>query len=246
MKKTLTMLAVIVTAATSLFAEEDLTQTAIYTTTAGMTNGLGNFNAALFTFKLTDDYFTGTATTTNVLTTSNNGATSFGDTMTLTSMHLVARDNYSLAGISNLAIYDGSGTLVATSVSKTTANVANTDPFDGKYWTRQSADFTFSGTDVIAKDTVYTVKFLNADGGVITTATNDTGFKASASLVSGMSIGGNGNYQPAGLVIVTQGIVPPVTPDPDPNPGTGSIPEPATATLGLLALAGLCARRRRK
>ncbi len=213
-----------------------------YTTTTGMSTGSDNGTASYFKFTLSNDLFNGTATASNAITTASDASTSFTEVVGLTSIEVVSRyGNDSAVLPATLKITDVNGNLVATSSSSVkNGNVRHYDVFDSAdYWTRFS--FTFSFDELSSQLTVgetYTATFYDANGdamqvGMIASKNGSGTGEGVAAAVMGTTP----NYQPAGLVISTTSLVEETTP---------AVPEPTTATLSLLALAGLCARRRRK
>ncbi len=204
-------------------------ETITYTTTTGIYTGNDGGNYSSFSFTLSDALFSGTASTTNALTTASDGSESYASsTLSLTSILIVARNSGGTITADTLVITDSEGNIVATSTGVTSSSQVNYDVFDSsEYYTRNVYTYTFSDAELTVGET-YTATFYT--NGSVTSQQliasyngNQTGSTVAASL-------GDSNYQPGGMVITVSSV---------------SVPEPATATLGLLALGALALRRRR-
>ncbi len=209
-------------------AEEE---TITYTTTTGIYTGNGAGNYSSFSFTLSEALFSGTASTTNALTTASDGSESYASsTLSLTSILIVAGNSTGTISADTLVITDSSGNTVATSTGVTSSRQTNYDVFDSsEYYTRNVYTYTFSDAELTVGET-YTVTFYT-DGEVtnqrLMTSYNGNGTSEGGAAAASLSTAG---YQPGGMVITVSSV---------------SVPEPATATLGLLALGALALRRRR-
>ncbi len=209
----------------------DEEETVTYTTTTGIYNGINGGGYTSFSFTLSDALFSGTADTTNALTTASDGSESYASsTLSLTSILIVARNSGGTITADTLVITDSSGNIVATSTGVTSSSQANYDVFDTtKFYTRNVYTYTFSGAELTVGET-YTATFYT-DGEVtsqqLIASYNGNGTSDGGAAAASLS---NSTYQPGGMVITVSSV---------------SVPEPATATLGLLALGALALRRRR-
>ncbi len=225
-----------------------------YTTTSGISDGISNaFDASYVTFTLSDKWFSGTSTTSNVLTTASNGDTQYlssDATLALTSISFVRRANGASATGTTIKITDAENRVVATSSAVTmgTVNVRNydiflgdsTDPNNSEYVTAKTASWTFDALDsILTVGETYTIKFYNESGTQVNMgiSVSHSGSGNGQPEQTFASAGGNATYQPAGMIISTTSLL---------ATSSDAVPEPATATLSLLALAGVAARRRRK
>ncbi len=209
-------------------AEEE---TITYTTTTGIYTGNGAGNYSSFSFTLSEALFSGTASTTNAFTTASDGSESYAsNTLSLTSILIVAGNSGGTITADTLVITDSSGNTVATSTGVTSSRQVNYDVFDSdEYYTRNVYTYTFSDAELTVGET-YTVTFY-IDGEVssqrLMTSYNGNGTAEGGATAASLSTAG---YQPGGMVITVSSV---------------SVPEPVTATLGLLALGALALRRRR-
>ncbi len=211
-------------------AAED--ETITYTTTTGIYTGNNGGSYSSFSFTLSDALFSGTASTTNALTTASDGSESYASsTLSLTSILLVPRYTTGTITADTLVITDSEGNTVATSTGVTSSSRANRDVFDStKFYTRNVYTYTFSGAELTVGET-YTARFYT--NGEVTNQQLIASYNGNGTSEGGAvaaSLGSTRNYQPGGMVITVSSV---------------SVPEPATATLGLLALGALALRRRR-
>ncbi len=206
-------------------------ETITYTTTTGIYTGNDGGSYSSFSFTLSDALFSGTASTTNALTTASDGSESYASsTLSLTSILIVARYSTGTITADTLVITDSSGNTVATSTGVTSSSQVNYDVFDSeRLYTRNVYTYTFSDAELTVGET-YTATFYT-NGSVtsqqLIASYNGNGTSEGGAVAASLR---NNNYQPGGMVITVSSV---------------SVPEPATATLGLLALGALALRRRR-
>ncbi len=155
-----------------------------------------------------------------------------GHTVSLTQIELKgeARNGSSFVAGTYMRITDSTGNTYTSNEAALSINVSVGDPWaPGWFFSDDLATFTFADTVLLEIGVQYTVQFVDASGNLLT-GNNRPYMELTGSGGEGFSAGGISTLSPAGLKIITQSIV----------------PEPSTAVMGLLAVFGFAARRRRK